>query len=266
MGIRFLNGRDFSHLDSADSTRVAIIDANLANRYWKNENPIGRRIGFSNSTGNIRWREVVGVVGHVKNAGLEEEGVEQIYFPHAQIPEPMMTVVIHTSDNPVPLLSAIRNRVKTLDPNLPVYQIKTMEQILSGSIAQPRFNMLLLILFAATALALAAIGIYGVLSYSVTQRRKEIGIRMALGARPKNVLFMILRQTMMISVLGMLTGIMASLLLSRFLRSLLFRIQPVDPALYVCTAALAIVVAFLASSIPAKRAAALDPLRILRDQ
>jgi putative ABC transport system permease protein len=266
MGIPFLSGRDFSLSDTLDSTRVAIIDEKLANRYWKRQNPIGRRIGFSNSSGTVRWRQVVGVVKHVKNAGLNEEGIEQIYFPHAQIPEPMMTVVIHSAKNPGGLISAIRHHVKSLDSNLPIYQIGTMDQIISRSIAQPRFNMMLFVLFAATALALAAVGIYGVLSYSVTERRKEIGIRMALGARPENVLLQIIRQSMTISFIGVCLGIAASMILSRFLQSLLFRMQPLDPGMYAITALSAMVIALLASTVPAKRAASVDPLHTLRGE
>ena len=265
MGIPFRMGRDFSDRDTEDSTRVAIIDENLANRFWKNQNPIGRRIGFSNSS-NIRWREVIGVVGHVKNSGLKEEGGEQIYFPHSQLPESVMSIVLHTSEDPAALTGLIRNRVKLLDPSLPIYQTTTMDQILSGSIAQPRFSMLLFVLFAATALALAAVGIYGVLSYTVTQRRKEIGIRMALGARPEKVLLMILRQSMLLSAAGMIAGTAASLALSRFLQSLLFKMPSVDAAVYASTAAFAMLIALFASSIPARRAAKLDPLRTLRDE
>ncbi len=265
MGIPFRNGRDFSDRDIDTSTRVAIIDQGLADRYWPNQNPIGRRIGFSNSSDKIKWREVIGVVGTVKNSGLEEEAGAQIYFPHSQIPESVMSIVLDTTADPAAMSGLIRDRVKSLDPNLPVYQLTTFDRILSGSIAQPRFNMLLFVLFAATALALAAVGIYGVLSYTVTQRRKEIGIRMALGARPDNVLLMIVRQSMLIAFAGMLTGIAASFALSRYLSALLFRMQPVDPVIYGATAGFAMFIALLASFIPAKRAAGLDPLLSLRE-
>jgi putative ABC transport system permease protein len=164
------------------------------------------------------------------------------------------------------LIPSIRSRVKSLDPNLPIYQIAALEKIVAGSIAQPRFNMLLLLVFALMALLLAAIGIYGVLSYSVTQRKKEIGIRMAVGARPRNVLLMVVRQSMLLAGAGMVAGVAASLILSRFMQSLLFRTEPVDPALYAGTAAVAMLAALFASSIPAKRAATLDPLRVLRDE
>jgi putative ABC transport system permease protein len=266
IGIPLLSGRDFNIHDIDRSPRVVVIDETLANRFWNNQNPIGKRIGFANSRGKVRWREVVGVVGHVKNAGLKDAGREQIYFPHAQLPQQTMSIVIHSTNDPAQLVSLIRNRVKSLDPNLPIYQISTLNQIVSGSIAQPRFNLLLFALFAAIALSLAAAGIYGVLSYSVIQRRKEIGIRMALGARPQAVLAMIVRQSMMIALSGMLAGIAASMVMSRFLQSLLFQTPPVDPAVYGGAAFFAMFVALIASTFPAKRAARLDPLQILHPE
>ena len=264
MGIPFLEGRDFQDRDTNNAARVAIIDEKLAKRFWKNQSPIGKRIAFSNPYGNIRWREVIGVVGHVKNSSLKEEGGEQIYFPHSQFAELEMTMVVHTLEDPAKLTGLIRNRIKSLDPNLPMFQIRTMDKILSGSIAQPKFNMLLFIIFAATALALAGIGIYGILSYSVTQRRKEIGIRMALGAQPQNVLLMVVRQSMILAAAGTLVGVVTSILLSRFLRSLLFSMEPIDSAVYATAITIALVIALAASSIPAQRASKLDPLDTLR--
>jgi ABC-type antimicrobial peptide transport system permease subunit len=244
---------------------VIIIDEKLANRYWKNENPIGKRIAFSNSSGNLRWREIVGVVGHVKNAGLKEDGAEQLYLPHAQLPENVVSIVVHTGGDISSLPGLIRALVRSLNPELPIYQVTTMDNIISGSVSQPRFNMLLFVLFALLALSLAAVGIYGVLSNSVAQRRKEIGIRMALGAGPDRVRSMIVRQSLRIAGAGILAGIIASLLLSRFLQSMLFHIKPIDPFIYLGAAVFALLIAFLATSIPAKRASQLDPLRTLRE-
>ncbi|MCI0604758.1 ABC transporter permease [bacterium] len=266
MGMPFRSGRDFSDRDTTETTRVAIIDVNLANLFWPNQNPLGKRIAFGNSPRSARWREVVGIVGHVKNAGLKEEGGEQIYFPHSQIGELTMSFVIHATSDTTALIGLIRSRIKSLDPNLPIYQITTMDQILSGSIAQPRFTMLLFVLFATTALALSAVGIYGVLSYSVTQRRKEIGIRMALGAKRENILMMILRQSLLLACAGLITGTLASLALSRYLAGLLFKLEPVDPMIYAATAGIAMIVALLATSLPAKRAASIDPLFTLRGE
>ncbi len=264
MGIPFRSGRDFNDGDTPETTRVAIIDANLANRFWPKQNPLGKRIGFGSASDKTRWREVIGVVGHVKNTSLKEEGGEQIYFPHSQIPELTMSFVVQATGETTALIGLIRNRIQSLDSNLPIYQITTMDQILSGSIAQPRFTMLLFVLFAATALALAAVGIYGVLSYSVTQRRKEIGIRMAVGAQPANILLMILRQSLLLSCAGMIAGTLISVALSRYISSLLFQLEPVDPLIYAATGAIALLVALLATAVPAKRAAGIDPLVTLR--
>jgi predicted permease len=264
MGIPFQKGRDFSNRDTKDSIRVAIIDTNLANRFWPNQNPLGKRIGFGHYRADIRWREIVGVVGHVQNAGLKEKGGEQIYFPHSQLPELTMSFVVQATSDTTALIGLIRNRVKSLDPNLPIYQITTMDQILSGSLAQPRFTMFLVVLFAATALALAAVGIYGILSYNVLQRRMEIGIRIALGAEPKNVLWMIIRQSMFLSSAGMISGMLASLALSRYLATLLFQMEPIDLYMYAIAAALTMVIALVASSVPAKRASDIDPLLTLK--
>lgn len=263
MGIPVLRGREFNERDSAISPRVAVVDEKLAQRFWPEQDPIGKRIEFS---GAEEWHEIVGVVGHVKNSNLETDGLEQVYLPHGQTPEPTMSIVVHATTSPSILIDGIRTTVGKLDPNLPLYQIGSMDQVVSVATAQSRFNTLLFAAFAIMALALAAVGIYGVISYSVNQRRKEIGIRMALGARPQNVLAMIVKQSMRVSFAGMILGVILSIALSRFLSSLLFQIQATDPAIYAGTTFVALLVALVACSLPARRAAHLDPLISLREE
>jgi putative ABC transport system permease protein len=264
MGIPVLRGRGFNEKDRADSPRVAVIDQKLADRFWPGQDPIGKQIGFSNST--VDWAEVIGVVGHVKNSNLETDGLEQVYLPNSQNVERTLSIVIYATGNPSALVDGIRRQVKALDPNLPLYQIGSMDQVVSRATAQSRFNTLLFALFAFMALALVSVGIYGVISYSVTQRKKEIGIRMALGAQPQSVLGMIVGQSMRVSLVGMMVGILLSMALSRFLSSLLFQMSAIDPAVYFGTVVVALLVALVACSFPARRAAYLDPLLSLREE
>jgi putative ABC transport system permease protein len=174
-------------------------------------------------------------------------------------------VVVHANGDASRLIALIRARLKNLDPNLPVYQIKTMDEILSGAQAQPRFNTALFVMFAILAIVLATVGTYGVFSYSVSQRQKEIGIRMALGAKADNVLLMIVKQSITTSLAGMIAGLTASVLLSRFMQSLLFGTVPLDPAIYGLAVAMLILLTLLATALPAKRAANLEPLQALRE-
>jgi len=264
MGIPILHGREFNERDNATSSKVAVIDEKLAARYWPGQDPIGKQIGFSDSS--VEWREIVGVVDHVKNTNLETEGLPQVYFPYSQSAESTMTIVVYSSGNRSDIIEGIRERVHELDRDLPLYQIKSLDQVISGAMAQSRFNTFLFVVFAFMALALVATGIYGVISYSVIQRRKEIGIRMALGAQPQNVLTMIVKQSMRISFAGMILGVTLSFAFSRFLSSLLFRIEATDPWIYTGTTFVALFVALIACTLPARRAARLDPLISLREE
>ncbi|MCI0490297.1 MAG: ABC transporter permease [Blastocatellia bacterium] len=260
MGIPLLKGRDFDRRDSSSSQLVVLVDEKLAARYWPGQDAIGKRVGFSPS----RWREVVGVVGHVKNTALDTEGKEQIYIPHAQMPAGTMFLTVHTEGDPLNLIGAVRSQVTALDPDLPVYSVRTMDQILAGSVAQPRFNSLGLGIFAAIALALAMVGVYGVISYSVAQRTHEIGVRMALGARASDVLKLVLKKGLILTFTGIAVGVLASLALTRLMSSLLFGVSATDPVTFAVVSLILAAVAMLACYLPARRATKVDPMEALR--
>ncbi len=260
MGMPLLKGREFDQRDTETSRPVVLVDQKTVRRFWPDQDPLGRRIQF----GDDVWREVVGVVGSVKNGGLDAEGREQIYAPYTQFPRSTMYLVLHTESAPLSLLGAARAEVRALDRTVPVSEVKTLEQQLDGSVAIRRLSMTLLLVFALLALVLAAVGIYGVMSYSVSQRTHEIGIRMALGAQPADVLKLVVRQGMVLTLIGVAVGLAASFALTRFLSSLLFGVSATDPVTFAGVALLLAAVALAASYLPARRATKVDPLVALR--
>jgi predicted permease len=273
MEIPLVEGRLFTDADDASALLVAVVDANFAHRFWPHRDPLGQRVAIDSvpdvKPATLRWRTIVGVVGHVKHYGLDMEGREQIYFPHRQ---PLygksaagdMTLAVRTTLDPTSVTSAIRERVFALDKNLPLYNIATMDELVSNSVAQPRLNLSLLVAFAALALILAAVGIYGVMAYTVTQRTQEFGIRMALGASAGDVLRQVLIEGARLAALGLGLGLIAALLLTRLMSSLLFNVNPSDPVSLAAAAALLAIVALAACYIPAHRATRVDPLVALR--
>jgi putative ABC transport system permease protein len=266
LGIQVMEGRDFDERDTPQATPVVIINEVLAKRFFPNQNPIGRRINpsFATDSRGILMREIVGVVSRVKHNSLNEEAEPEVYIAHAQNPRPSPTFAIRTTTDPALLVAAIRGEVQALDKDLPMYNVRTLEQYLSSSVAQPRFNTLLLGIFAAVALLLTIVGLYGVMSYSVTQRIHEIGIRTALGAQPKDVLKLILKQGMGLTLMGVGIGLAGAFALTRFAETLLFNVTPTDPLTFVAVSALLIVVALVACFVPARRAAKVDPMIALR--
>jgi putative ABC transport system permease protein len=267
VGIPLQRGRFFNDTDRAGSTPVALIAESAVREYFPGENPLGQKIvlGWRRDSGFVNG-EVVGVVGDVKEGGLSEPDAPQIYFLHEQLPLPFMTVVLKTTVPPLSIADAARGAVHALDPALPVTNVRTLDQVVSRSIAQPRFYMLLLTAFAAVALVLAAVGIFGVLSYAVAQRAREIGIRMALGARQRSVVVMVVRQAMTLSIAGVVIGLCATYYVSRVLSTLLFATSRADAAALAGAAGLLLVVALAASYIPARRATRVDPVMALRSQ
>jgi putative ABC transport system permease protein len=266
MGMTLVKGRDFTARDGLQSTPVAIINETLARRYFPDGDPLGKRINpsFSIGTGEPLMREIIGVVRDVKHASLRVDAEPEIYVTHAQFPRNSMTLVVRADSDPNRLIGAIRNEVQQLDNELPVFNVKTLDQYLSASVAEPRFNTLLIGSFAGLALLLTAIGLYGVMSYAVTQRTHEIGIRMALGARPRDVLRLIIGQGMGMAVIGMGIGIAAAYGLTRVMASLLYGVSATDPTTFAVVIALLTVVALLACYIPARRATKVDPMVALR--
>ena len=265
MKIPLLKGRDFSEQDIADGRDVAMIDETLAQLYWPGEDPIGKRLDLQFAD-IPDWREIVGVVGRIKHKGLDAEYKGQIFYPIAQGGNLGMYLVARTTTDPLSLASAVRGAIRAVDPEQPIYRVMTMEQVVADAVAQPRLTMLLLGAFAVLALVLAAVGIYGVLSYAVTQRTQEIGIRMALGAGRRDVLKLVVRHGMLLTLLGALLGLTASFALTRLMQTLLFGVSANDPLTFIAVALLLSLVALLACWIPARRATKVDPLIALRHE
>jgi len=262
MGIPLVRGRFFTERDDASAPRVAIINETMARRTWPGEDPIGRRISIG--IGPEALREVVGVVKDVKQSGLDADIAMQVYEPYPQQAWQSMFFVLRAESVPEDLSASARRAILDVDKDQPVFGIRTMDQILSGATAQRRFNMLLLCLFAAVALALAAVGVYGVIAYSVAQRTHEIGIRMALGAQRRDVLGMVARQGLPLAVMGIASGLAGAAAVTRLMTSLLFGVSATDPATVTATALLMAAVAALACYIPARRATKVDPMTALR--
>jgi putative ABC transport system permease protein len=267
MRVPLLRGRDFTPSDDARAPRVAIINQAMAERFWPGEDPIGRRIerGASDDPAKANYLTIVGVAGDVRQYGLNLPAKAQVYRPHAQRPLSVMHLLARSAaGDPLNLAPMLRREIATLDPDQPIYRVETMDRLLGRMVASSRLSMTLLLAFAATALLLASIGIYGVMAYTVTQRTHEIGIRMALGARRGDVLRLVVRQGMRLAVIGVLIGLAGAAALTRVMGSLLFGVSPTDPLTFAGVALLLSAVAALASYVPARRAARVDPMAALR--
>ena len=266
MNVPIVQGRSFNERDTQDAPRVLIVNQALARRDFPDQNPLGRRInmGGTDPQGQPIWWEIVGVAADVRSVELREEAAPELYLSALQETWTGMSIVIRTSVEPAGLTSQIRNIVSEVDKSAPVSEVKTMEQIVSGAITQPRFNLFLLGLFSGIALLLSAAGIYGVTAYSVTQRTHEFGIRMALGAQASDVLKMTLGQGMRLIAAGIVIGLVASFALTRLLKTLVFGVSVTDPLTFVSITVVLSVAAILACYIPARRATKVDPLIALR--
>jgi len=267
MGIPLKQGRLLTEQDSANAPRIALIDETLAKAFFPKGDAIGQfliddSIGEKSGGG---W-QIVGIVGAVKDRSLTRDPQPVIYYPALQAPRPYMKLAVRTAGDPLVLVSAVQRRVRDLDRNLPVYKIATMEQNLSDSLMRRRFSMLLLAALAGFALCLAAVGVFSVISYSVSQRTREIGIRMALGAQPGSVHKLILRQGLRPVLAGLAAGVLASLVAMRALASLLYGVSATDPPTFLAVAAVLLAISALASAIPARRAARVDPMAALRHE
>ena len=247
---------------------VVIIDQAFANKYFPGENPIGKHItpGLGDGITDNVPREIIGVVGSVKRKGLTAEKPAQFYLPLNQAIILSPAIVIRTSGDPSTMLGPLRTVLAQMDGNVPLYRVSTVDDFVSLSAAQPRFQTVLITFFAVMALLLAAVGLYAVLAYMVAQRTLEIGLRLALGAQRESVVRLILRRGLMLAAIGLGIGIAASVVLTRFLSDLLYGVKPLDPLTFIAVSAVLMLVSLIASSAPAYRAASLDPMRTLREQ
>jgi len=267
MGIQLLQGRGFSAQDTADAPAAALINETMARRFWPEQDPTGKRItsGSLTSTDPDDWITVIGVVKDVRQFELVADPKPQMYLSYAQAgffaPSDL---VVSTAVEPLSLAATVRRTVWEVDRDQPVSKIRTMEEIVSQSVARQRFSMLLLGIFAALALVLAAVGIYGVMSYSVAQRTREFGIRMALGAQRSDVLKLAVGQGLKLVLIGIVIGLAAAFVLTRVMSSLLFGVSATDPATFIIISLVLIGVAVVASFIPARRATKIDPMVALR--
>jgi len=261
-------GRQFTEADRAGVARVCIVDDELVHRYWPNVDPVGKRITFNDLTdSNITWITVVGVVGHTLHTGLDDEKRVQVYFPLAQNGLPFLGLVVRTSGDPMAAAGAVRAAVSSVDADLPLANVNSMDGLLEQTTGPRRFAMLLLGGFAALAMVLASIGLYGVMSYIVTQRARELGVRVALGASADDVLRLVLDQGLRLALAGVGIGLVAAFLLTRVanvMRRMLFGVKAYDPVTFVVVPLLLIAVALLASWLPARRATRVDPIEALR--
>ncbi len=267
LGVPLLRGRFFQPSDTMDSPHVAVISESLAREKWSKEDPLGRQIEFGNMDGDLRLLTVVGVVGDLRADNLEQKASPTIYVDYRQRPQATsdFKIVIRTAGDAPAVIEAARQVLRGLDPNVPPV-FATFEQLVSGSLQPRRFNVILVGVFAATALFLALAGMYGVMAHSVTRRTSEIGVRMALGATRASILRMVLGQGLLTAAVGVGVGLMASLAVTRTIRSLLFGLSPSDPLTFAGVALLLTVVALLASYLPARRATRVDPIVALRNE
>ncbi|HKS29939.1 MAG TPA: ABC transporter permease [Pyrinomonadaceae bacterium] len=263
MNISLVRGSAFTAQHNSSAPAVTLISETMARKYFPNEDPIGKRINLGDPE-KSPWLTIIGIVKDVRQDALDKEPYPQMYVPHAQLTSRAMTLLVRTSNSPSSLVPAIRSELANMDKDQPLYNVRTVEQVMSESISRQRFSMLLIAIFAGVGLVLASVGIYGVMSYTVAQRTHEIGVRMALGASARDVLRMVVGQGMLLAATGTVLGLGAAFLLSRFISSLLFNVSAADPLTYVLLSLLLISVALVACLIPALRATRVDPMVALR--
>jgi putative ABC transport system permease protein len=262
-GIPVLRGRNFSSSEITQPKRVVLINEVFARKYFPGEDPIGKTVDvvmFDKPTPT----EIVGVVGNVRYESLIDDYEPYVYFTHPDLTYSFMTLVIRTDGDPAALAPAVQREIRALDPNQPVSDVRTMNQVMSETVSRARFNTLLLGLFAALATVLSAVGIFGVMNYSVALRTKEIGLRLAIGAQPRQVLLLVLKQGLSLTVIGVILGLAAAFALTRLLSGLLFGVAAVDAGTFAMMSLLLVLVSIAACYLPARRAMKIDPLRALR--
>jgi putative ABC transport system permease protein len=266
MGIRLVSGRLLDERDRQDTVPVALVSDVAVRMYWSGQNPIGRRLAIEWADGKPVWRQIVGIVQGTRHFGLETPQKAEIYVPVAQSPVPYMTLVVRTQGDPTAFISAVRGAIAAVDPEQSVFWFQTMDDLVARSTARRQFQTALVTMFALLALLLAGIGVYGVMGYMVAQRRREIGVRLALGAKPRDVVALILGNGLWLTLAGVVTGMAGALALSRVLAGFVYGVSPLDPATYAAAVVLLAAVAALSAYWPSRKAAAMDPLVVLRDE
>jgi putative ABC transport system permease protein len=265
MGIPIVRGRAFTAADSRDAPGVAIVSETFARAAWPNEDPIGKRFQAGNATrtGPVT---VVGVAGGVRHVTLDAAPGPEMYRPIAQTPMSMVTVVLRTAGDPLAIASLARQTIRGIDADVPISDVRSVDQVLSASVARPRLVMSLLLVFAGVGVVLGAVGVYGVIAYAVGERRREIGVRIALGAEPRTVAGSVVLHGLRYAAIGVALGLAGAFAATRAMQTLLFGVTPTDPLTFVALSAFLIAVAALASYVPARSAARIDPMVALRSE
>jgi putative ABC transport system permease protein len=264
LGTPLIEGRSFDERDIDGAPKVVIINQSMARNLFPGDGPIGKHLKLSNPEQSDDWRSIVGVVADIKYQGLDDSAQQEIYTPFSQTPFLWSYAMIRTSSEPSTLVGAVRSAVSSADPSIQAVNVQTMRQLISQSVASPRFNTILVSAFAVLALVLAAVGLYGVMSYTVTQQTREIGIRMALGARPGDVFKRVLGKALLLALIGVGAGLVGAFVVTRVMSSLLFGVSTTDPLTFIVISVLLTGVALGASFVPARRATRVDPMIALR--
>jgi predicted permease len=262
MGMPLKRGRSFTPADAADRPTVVVVNEAMAGEFWPGEDPIGKRIHMG--WGELRKAEVVGVVGDVRLTSLDKTSERTIYWAQAQIANPFMTFMIRSRRAPTALLPDVRAELARLDATLPLGNVQTLERVMEGALERPRFTFVLTTAFALTAALLAGLGLFGVMAQVVAQRKPELGLRLALGAHPRDVVRLVLREGVVLAAFGLAFGLVVALAASRLLRTLLYETSPTDPLAYGAVAVVLGGVAVLAAALPARRASRVDPVAALK--
>ena len=264
MGVRLLRGRGFTEADGPDAPRVVIINENMAKRFWPGEDAVGRRFRYGGAQSQAPWMTIVGVVADMRRTGYDNPVRYETFLPYAQRTTGGLTLVVRTAGDPLALVPPIRGAVRAIDADQPVFEVMSMDQLLSNMIAQRRFSMTLLATFAALALVLGLVGVYGVTSYLVAQRTREVGLRIALGARPRQLVAMVVGQGMAVATIGLVLGLAGAIAVARLMAGLLYEVSPLDVATLATVVVLLAFATLIANWLPARRAARVEPLTALR--
>ena len=264
MRVRLIAGRFFTDADHDRAAPVAIVDETLARTFWPHESAVGKRVKIGGLQSSSPWRTVVGIVAHVRYRTLEAPSRAELYWPELQRAWPALSFVVRSMIEPSALRTAVEREIQAIDPDQPVYAVHTMNEVMASSIARRRLAVALLAVFAVIALVLAIIGVYGLTSYAVAERAQELGIRMALGAKPRQVIASVVSVSLSLAVIGVVVGLAGAAALASLIRSMLFDTSPDDPSILGAVSALLLATAFVASYAPARRAAQVDPAVTLR--